>query len=116
MSRSDIDPPEDVPKNVVRELEKSSDSQLRETIHFAQRLLGEFPTLTEAIEPREGEELVRVDDREGYTHVIVERPEASGEARGPFAYRVRWEPEIEGDEGKYRWHYLGRVNLDGGSE
>lgn len=115
MSTSDIDPPEDVPKSVVRELEKSSDRQLREIIHFAQRLLQESPSLTEAIEAREGEELVRIDDHGGYKHVIVERSEASGEARGPFAYRVQWEPEIDGDGGKYRWHYLGRVNPDEGS-
>jgi hypothetical protein len=116
MSTSNIGPPEDVPKSVVRELETSSDPQLREIIHFAQRLLQESLSLTEAIEAREGEKLLRINDHEGYKHVIVERPEASGEARGPFAYLVRWEPEIDGDGGKYRWHYLGRVNPDGGSE
>lgn len=116
MSTSDIDPPEDVPKSVVRELEKSSDRQLREIIHFAQRLLQEPPSRTGTIEARQGEELVRIDDHGGYKHVIVERPDASGEARGPFAYRVQWEPELDRDEGKYRWHYLGRVYPDERSE
>lgn len=116
MSTSDIDPPEDVPKSIVRALERSSDRQLREIIHFAQRLLREPLSLTGTIEAREGEEIVRIDDHGGYKHVVVERTEASGEARGPFAYRVQREPDIDGDGGKYRWHYLGRVNPDGGSQ
>lgn len=116
MSTSDIDPPEDVPKSIVRGLETSSDRQLREIIHFAQRLLRGPSSLTDTIEAREGEEIVRIDDHGGYKHVVVERTEASGESRGPFAYRVQWEPEIDGDGGQYRWHYLGRVNPDGGGK
>ena len=109
MSASDIDPPEDIPTEVIQLLGESNDRQLREIIHYAQQLLRERPPLTEAVEAREGEELVRVDDHGASTTVIVERPDATGEARGPFAYRVRRVPNIDEDGGRYRWHYLGRV-------
>lgn len=115
MTPSDIDPPEDIPTEVLQILDESDDGQLREIIHYAQQLLREHPPLTEAVEAREGEELVHIDDHGGYTTVIVERPDETGEARGPFAYRVQWEPEIDGDGGQYRWHYLGRVVEGGGS-
>lgn len=116
MTSSDIDPPEDIPEEVSNALKGSSDSQLREIIHYAQQLLREHPPLTDAIDSREGEELVRVEDHGAYTIVVVERPDQTGEGRGPFAYRVRWEPGIGGGEGKYRWHYLGKVYGESGGE
>lgn len=115
MTAPDTDPPEDLPEEIIQALEASSDRQLREIIHYAQRLLREHPPLTDAIESREGEELVRINDHGAYTTVVVERPEETGEARGPFVYRVQWEPDID-DGGKYRWHYLGRVNTEQGDE
>jgi len=114
MSDSGIDPPEDVPERVLRAIETSSDRQLREIVSYARRLLQEHPPLIDEIEAREGEKLVRIDDDGDYTSVIVERPNAIGEAGGPYAYRVRWVPTVDGEGGKYRWHYLGRVNLDPG--
>ncbi|WP_115863026.1 hypothetical protein [Halorussus litoreus] len=112
MTSSDTNPPENVPERVIAGLEDSSDGQLRDIIHYAQQLLREHPPLTDAIESRRGEELVRVEDHDGYTIVVVERPDETGQARGPFAYRVNWEPEIDGGNGKYRWHYLGKVYDD----
>jgi hypothetical protein len=116
MTAPEIDPPDDVPEAITDELEACSNSQLREVIHYAQQLLGEHPPLTDAIEPREGEEIVRIDDHGTYTSVVVERPEETDEARGPFAYRVQWEPYIDDEGGQYRWHYLGRVHVDSGGE
>jgi len=112
MTPSEIDPPEDVPEEIAAALEESNDRQLREIIHYAQQRLQEHPPITEAIEAREGEELVRTEDHGDYTLVVVERPDAPAEARGPFAYRVKWKPNIEGEEGegKYQWHYLGKVH------
>lgn len=106
---SDIDPPDEIPTEVLQILEESDDSQLREIIHYAQQLLRDHPSLTEAVEAREGEDLVRINDHGAYTTVIVERPDETGEARGPFSYRVKWEPNSDGDGGSYKWHYLGRV-------
>lgn len=110
MTSSGPEPPEDVPGEVVDALEECDNRQLREIIHYAQQLLQEHPPLTEAIEAREGEELVRVEDHDAYTSVVVERPDETGEERGPFAYRVKWEPNVDEEGGKYRWYYLGRVS------
>jgi len=99
----------DVPRAVVTALDTSSDDQLREIIHYAQRQLRDRPTLTDAVEAREREQLVRVEDDGACSVVVVERPEETGRARGPFAYRVRWEPSLDGETGQYRWHYLGRA-------
>ncbi|WP_390277140.1 hypothetical protein [Halobellus rarus] len=114
MTRSDIDPPEGIPQGVITALKDSSDNQLREIIHYAQQLLEDHPSLTDAIESRLGEDLVRIEDYGEYTIVIVERPDETGEARGPFAYRVKWESTVDGEEGQYRWHYLGKVHGDTG--
>jgi len=109
MTVPNTEPPENVSDTVVTALQNSSDSQLREIIHYAQQLLQEHPPLTEAIESREGETLVRMEDHGAYTIVIVERPDETGEGRGPFAYRVQWESDLTGEGGKYRWHYFGKV-------
>lgn len=113
MTPSDTGPP-DIPDEITAALETSSDDQLREIIHYAQQLLREPSPLTEALESREGEELVRMEDHGEFTIVVVERPNETGAARGPFAYRVQWEPDIDEAEGKFRWHYLGRVSGDSG--
>lgn len=109
MIPSEPDPPDDIPEEVTTALEDSSDSQLRQIIHYAQQLLRDHPSLTDEIESREGEELVRTEDHDGYTIAVVERPDETGDARGPFVYRVQWEPNLDGEGGQYRWLYLGRV-------
>jgi len=115
MTVPDAEPPENVPEAVVTAVQSSSDSQLRDIIRYAQQVLYEHPPLTEAIESRESERLVRIEDHGAYTVVIVERPDETGEGRGPFAYRVQWEPGMEGNDGRYRWHYLGKVLAEGRS-
>jgi len=114
MAPSQTDPPEAVPEELIAVLQNSADSQLREIVNYAQQLLSERPPITDAIESRRGEALVRVKDHGVYTIAIVVRLDEPGEARGPFAYRVRWEPSIEDEGGRYRWHYLGRVHDDSG--
>jgi hypothetical protein len=110
MTSSDIDPPESISTEVAAALEESSDAELRAVIHYAQRLLAEHPPLTDEIASREGEELVRMEDHGAYTYVVVERPDETGENRGPFAYQVHWEPSVDDGDGQYRWHYLGRIH------
>ena len=102
--------PEDVEINDVVEnaLETSDKGQLRELVTYARHRLEGRPPLTDVIEAREHEELLRMKDEGAYTTVVVERPDETGEARGPFAYMVQWEPHLD-DDGKYKWHYLGRV-------
>jgi len=93
---------------VENALETSDEGQLRELVTYARHRLEGRPPLTDVIEAREHEELVRMKDEGAYTTVIVERPAETGAARGPFAYMVQWEPHVDSD-GKYKWHYLGRV-------
>lgn len=114
MTPSDPTPPEEIPEELIAALRSSTNSQLSEFINYAQQLLHEHPPITDAIESRHGEELVRVEDLGGYTIAIVERPDETGEARGPFAYRVKWEPNIDDEGGRYKWHTLGRVYGDAG--
>ncbi|MDV7350618.1 hypothetical protein R3751_12630 [Halorubrum distributum] len=114
MTSSDTDRPEDIADEVLAALEASDDTQLREIIHYAQRLLREQPALTDAIESRAEEELLHTEDHGDYTIAVVERPNETGSARGPFAYRVAWDPARDDGNGQYRWHYLGRVH--GGPE
>lgn len=82
MTEHSIDPPGGIPEETIQLLEESSDRQLREIIHFAQQLLLEAPSGSAEIEPREGDEIVRIDDMGAYTIVVVERPDESGEDEG----------------------------------
>ena len=114
MISPNVDPPQNIPEEVSSVLRTSSDGQLREIIRFAQQLLQDQPPLTDAVETRASEELVRIADHGAYTIAIVERPDESAEARGPFAYRVKWEPNIDTPGGTYKWHYLGQVHDESG--
>lgn len=114
MTESDVDRPENIPAAVAEAIEDSDDSQLRAIVRYAQQHLRDHPSLSEEIDAREGEELVRIEDHEGYRLVVVKRPGETGDERGPFAYRVTWEPPLAEGEGTYRWHYLGRVDTGGG--
>lgn len=111
MTSTAIDPPEGVPSEVIGAFDDCDDDQLRGVIHYAQQLLRDQPSLTDSIESREDEDLVRVEDHGDYTFAVVERAEGADRSGGRFAYRVRWEPDA-GDGGKYRWHYLGRVTTE----
>ncbi len=114
MTAHSPDPKDAVPDEITMGLEDCSDRQLRATIEYAQRLLQDHPELTEAIESRPGERLVRTEDHGTYTIAIVERPDETGDQRGPFAYLVNWEPGLPGEEGQYRWQYLGMVHAGSG--
>ena len=114
MASSQTDPPDDVPAELITVLQTSADTQLREIINYAQQLLHEHLPITDAVESRHGEELVRVEDHGAYTIAIVVLADEPDEARGPFAYRVKWEPDIEAEGGRYKWHYLGKVHDDPG--
>lgn len=116
MTPTDTDPPDDVPAEIATALEACSDGQLRHVIQYAQRLLQDLPQLTDAIEPRPGEDIVRIEEHDDYTIAIVKRTEESDQSHGQHAYRVKWEPEFDDGGGKYRWHYLGSVDTDSGGE
>jgi len=112
MTDSKTTPPETVPEPVVAALRESTDSELKEIIHYAHQLLQRRPTLTDEIEARDDETLLSRVDYDEYTVVTIERPEESGWARGPFVYRISREAPDDDPDGRYRWHYLGHVNPD----
>jgi len=114
MASFQTDPPEAVPEELIPVFQNSTDSQLREISNYAQQLLSERPPIADAAKSRHGETLVRVKDHDVYTIAIVMRLSESGEACGLFAYRVKWEPRIEDEGGRYKWHYLGKVHDDSG--
>lgn len=114
MTSSNVKPPEGLPGELAASLAECSDRQPLEVVHDTQHPLSEPPSLTDAVEAREDEELVRIEDHGAYEAVIVERPGATGEAHGPFAYHVRWKPDVDGEGGRYQWQYLGRVTADSG--
>jgi len=114
MTSPDTDPPDDPPEGLITAIEDRSDRELRVIIDYAQRLLRENPSITDAAESCPRKELALVNDHGAYTIAVVERPDETGEARGPFAYRVRWEQHIDDEGGRYEWHYLGKVNEDAG--
>jgi len=116
MASFQTDPPENLPEELINVLQNSADSQLREVINYGQQLLRERPPITEEAKSRSGEELVRVMDRGPYTIAMVVRSGRLDKARGPFAYRVKWEPNIQDEGGQYKWHYLGKVYDDSGRE
>lgn len=112
MTRSDegSEPGVDLPQDILDELERSDDRQLREIIHYAQDLLHQRQDPTTELEPRQGEEILRTDDHGTYTIVIAKRTDVTGSEQGPYAYRVRYEPGIDDEDGQFKWHYLGRVD------
>lgn len=113
MTATDIEPPDGIPAVVATELEASDDEQLRTIIHYAHRLLWEHPPLTDTLAAREGEQIVSTEDHGAYTTVIVERVDVNGTDQRQYAYRVQWEPGVDGDDGEYRWHYLGEIGATG---
>lgn len=95
-----------LPDIIVDELEQCSDRQLQAIIQYAQRRLRERHDPTEEIKPRnERETIVSVEEKEGYTLVIVEDKESKERA----AYHVAYEIHPDSGEGAYHWRYLGPV-------
>jgi hypothetical protein len=116
MTPPEPSPPANVPEELAAVLRRCDGPQLRAVVDYARQRLHDRPPIPDAVESRHGEELVRVDDHGAYTVAVVERTGETGESRGRVAYRVKWEPDVSDEEGRYRWHYLGTVcgDADGG--
>lgn len=101
------EPPVDLPTDLRNALEAhaSDPHELRETIVYAQELLNALPEPGTTIEPREGEEIVRIEEHPGYTEV-VKQFEGRDEA---YLYHVIPEPQPDGDE-HLHWSLIGRMS------
>lgn len=95
-----------LPEIIVNELEQCSDQQLQAIIGYAQLRLQERHGPTNEIEPRHGNEtIISLDEKDGYTVVIVEE----ARSKRQIAYHVTYEPGSDAEEGEYHWRYLGPV-------
>jgi hypothetical protein len=106
------DPPEVLPTGLVQELQNLSDHELREVISYSGDLIEYHDEeLISEIDADDEEEIVRVEERDGYTEVVKRVP--CGEnceecPHGPYLYHVRPIPEQEGDD-HLQWQFIGRI-------
>mgnify|MGYP000448172179 CR=1 FL=1 len=86
--------------------------QLRSLVDYARRRMRSVPSsVTERIEAGAGEEIVRLEARDGYTEVVKRQPCADGCDRcphGPFLYHVVEERHVDGST-HLHWTFLGRT-------
>lgn len=105
-------PPEELPPDAVEILDDLNEDELRAAIDYAQaRERSIHPGVTDQIEAQEGEELIRVEERSGYTEVVKKQPCFDGCddcPHGPYLYHVR-EEQLPDGESKLHWTYLGIV-------
>lgn len=101
-----------LPSDVVDRVDGLDEPQLRALIDYAQnRMRLVHPDVTEQIEAREAEEIVRIAERPTYTEVVKRQPCAEGCKEcphGPYLYHVREERRLDGTT-HLHWTYLGRV-------
>lgn len=104
--RDHPDPPESLPTDLVREVEGMDAGSLRGLIHYLQHLVDYRLTPEQQITAGEGEEIVDITEREGYTEVTKRMPCANGCDACPHGEYV-YEVHREGDH--LHWSYIGRT-------
>jgi len=104
--------PTELRAEAVALIDDLSEAELRATIEYARdRLQFVHPEVTEQIEARDGEEIVRIEDRGAYTEVVKRQPCATGCdecPHEPILYHVTEERQLDGTTDLH-WTYLGRV-------
>lgn len=103
----------DLPTDLAERITRLSESELRTLISYAKSLLPQPPTVEELLEERPDEEILDVEDENGYTKVVKMQPCAYGCEEcphGPYLYHVRVEryPEDEVDPSLH-WEFIGPV-------
>lgn len=101
-----------VPGPIADELVELNDESLRNVISYAQILLSERLSPTERLEEAPGEEIVHIQEQDGYTLVTKKQPcfeECDDCPHGPYLYRVQVERSVAGEEPTLHWSFLGRV-------
>lgn len=104
--------PSTLSKEAVAALDNLSETELRAAIDYARdRLRFIHPSTINRIEAQEGEEIVHIEERNGYTEVIKHQPcpETCNECpHGPYLYHVHEEQHPDGST-HLHWSYLGRI-------
>lgn len=102
-------PPEDLPAEIADSLKSLDTHDLRETIIYAQELLQTRHESTLQIEPRPGEEIIRMADHGLYTEVVKKQPcsnDCPDCPHGPYVYHVRPEQHPDGTT-RLHWVFIG---------
>ncbi|MFC4448995.1 hypothetical protein [Halorussus aquaticus] len=111
-NRSDS-PGSSLPDDLAERLSDLSESELRAVISHAESLLPRPPTVTDLLEARPGEEILDVEERDGYAKVVKRQPCAQGCEEcphGPYLYHVRVENHPEDGAGpSLHWEFVGLV-------
>lgn len=112
-SNSSRSSPSALSDDLVDHLSGLDDSELRDVISYAKSLLSRRPTVEDLLEERPDEEILEVEDGEGYTKVVKTHPCASGCdecPHGPYLYHVRVQPSPDdGESASLHWEFLGPV-------
>lgn len=103
----DPTPPEDLPADVAETLRGLDGHDLRGTIVYAQELLRARREPFPAVEPQANEEIVRVEERDGYQEVHKRRRDADGDFGDLYVYHVTRERHPDGSV-HHHWSLIGR--------
>ncbi|WP_336325557.1 hypothetical protein [Halovenus sp. HT40] len=104
-------PPDGLPDSLVAELGDLSLEDLRRTIVHAQELLQHQADAPSLIELNPGENVIRIEEQDGYTEVVKTVPCAEGCEdcpHGPYLYHVTEEQRPEGGTHTH-WTLIGEV-------
>jgi hypothetical protein len=101
-------PPEDLPSDVAEALRPLDGHDLREAIVYAQELLRARREPLPSVAPTENEEVVRVDERDGYLEVHKRHRGETGALGGRYVYHVTRERRPDGTV-RHRWSLIGRA-------
>lgn len=107
------DAPGSLSPAVVEMVDELHEPELRALIDYAGKRQQYLHTaVSEQIEPAPGEEIVRIEERAGYTEVVKREPcgeDCSDCPHGPFLYHVREETRPNGEQ-HLHWEFLGKIN------
>lgn len=107
-------PPTGLPTEIADALRGSTDDDLRKAIVFAQELLNAHEERGFPIDPRPGEDILRITEKELYTEVVKKVPcgEDCGDCpHGPYLYHVT-EETLPNGETELHWKFLGDVVVE----
>jgi hypothetical protein len=110
-SSADPTPPDGLPDGVAAELTHLSPDQLRNVIVYAQELLQAGEETGPPIEAGPNEDILRMDEQDGYTEVVKQTRCGEGCEdcpHGPYLYHVTRE-RLPDDSENIHWTFIGRV-------
>ena len=115
MTDTEPTPPSVLPSETIEAVRQLDEPELRAVIDFVQqRYVAVQSDITDKIRAHPGEEIVRMERKDGYTAVVKRQPcgrNCSNCPHGPFLYHV-WEDRGVGEKPDLRWRYLGTVHQE----